>query len=185
MNLEERQISPVTFANLKRGKFMPYFPSRDIINRFREIAMNIGEPNAFSEARGELRNIERDYRNNFNLAEGFSTGGAVDGIKSEDAISQALPVIEAINQDLDYLSLDDEWDLDVSDYIVEEQEEIVTPPLPQDVTSAMPNPQTITEGQAMEGAQANLLQSGLTPTEEAYLTNEEKMMRRKQRGVIT
>jgi len=25
----------------------------------------------------------------------------------------------------------------------------------------------------------------LTPTEEAYLTNEEKIMRRKQRGVIT
>jgi hypothetical protein len=181
----ERQISPVTFANLRRGKFMPYFPSRDIINRFREIAMNIGEPNAFSEARGELRNIERDYRNNFNLAEGFSIGGAVDGIKSEDAISEALPVIEAINQDLDYLSLDDEWDLDVSDYIVEEQEEIVTPPLPPDVTSAMPNPQTITEGQAREASQTNLLASGLTPSEEAYLTNEEKMMRRKQRGVMT
>ena len=182
---KERQISPVTFANLQRGKFMPYFPSRDIINRFREIAMNIGEPNAFAEARGELRNIERDYRSNFNLAEGYSTGGAVDGIKSEDAISEALPVLEAIRQDLDYLNLNDEWDLDVSDYIVEEQEEIVTPPLPPEVTSAMPNPQTITEGQAMEGAQANLLQSGLTPTEEAYLTNEEKMMRRKQRGVIT
>ena len=182
---KERQISPVTFANLQRGKFMPYFPSRDIINRFREIAMNLGEPNAFSEARGELRNIERDYRHNFNLAEGYSTGGAVDGIKSEDAISEALPVLEAIRQDLDYLNLNDEWDLDVSDYIVEEQEEIVTPPLPPEVTSAMPNPQTITQGQAMEGAQANLLQSGLTPTEEAYLTNEEKIMRRKQRGTIT
>ena len=164
---------------------MPYFPSRDIINRFREIAMNIGEPNAFAEARGELRNIERDYRTNFNLAEGYSTGGAVDGIKSEDAISEALPVLEAIRQDLDYLNLNDEWDLDVSDYIVEEQEEIITPPLPQEVTSAMPNPQTITQGQAMEGAQANLLASGLTPTEEALLTNEEKMMRRKQRGTIT
>ena len=182
---KERQISPVTFANLQRGKFMPYFPSRDIINRFREIAMNIGEPNAFAEARGELRNIERDYRSNFNLAEGYSTGGAVDGIKSEDAISEALPVLEAIRQDLDYLNLNDEWDLDVSDYIVEEQEEIITPPLPQEVTSAMPNPQTITQGQAMEGAQANLLASGLTPTEEALLTNEEKMMRRKQRGTIT
>jgi len=164
---------------------MPYFPSRDIINRFREIAMNIGEPNAFAEARGELRNIERDYRNNFNLAEGYSTGGAVDGIKSEDAISQALPVLAAIRQDLDYLNLNDEWDLDVSDYIVEEQqEEITTPPLPPQVTSAMPNPQTITQGQAMEGAQANLLQSGLTPTEEALLTNEEKVMRRTQRGVM-
>jgi hypothetical protein len=37
----------------------------------------------------------------------------------------------------------------------------------------------------MEGAQANLLASGLTPTEEALLTNEEKMMRRKGRGIIT
>jgi hypothetical protein len=37
----------------------------------------------------------------------------------------------------------------------------------------------------MQGAQTNLLQSGLTPTEEAYLSNEEKIMRRKQRGIIT
>ena len=52
----------------------------------------------------------------------------------------------------------------------------------------MPNPQTITQGQTLEGAQAgaqaNLSASGLTPTEEALLTEEEKIMRRKQRGVM-
>ena len=181
----ERQMSPTTFNNLMKGKFMPYFPSRDIIGRFREIAQNLGEPNAFLQARSELKNLEQDYRNNFNLAEGFSTGGAVDGIKTNDAISEALPVLKAIDNDLNTLSLDDEWDINVQDYIVEEQAEIVTPPLPQAVTSAQPNPQTITQGQAMQGAQANLLQSGLTPTEEAYLSNEEKIMRRKQRGIIT
>jgi len=181
----DRQMSTTTFNNLTKGKFMPYYPSRDIINRFREIARNLGEPNAFLGARSELKQLEQDYKNNFNLAEGFSTGGAVDGIKTDDALSEALPVIEAIKDDLNTLSLDDEWNLDVSDYVVEEQEEIVTPPLPPQVTSAMPNPQAITQGQAMEGAQANLLQSGLTPSEEAYLTNEEKIMRRKQRGVMT
>jgi len=181
----ERQMSPTTFNNLMKGKFMPYFPSKDIIGRFREIAQNIGEPNAFLQARSELKNLEQDYKNNFNLAEGFATGGAVDGIKSDDAITEALPVLKAIDNDLNTLSLDDEWDIDVKDYIVEEQAEIVTPPLPQAVTSAQPNPQTITQGQAMQGAQANLLQSGLTPTEEAYLSNEEKIMRRKQRGIIT
>ena len=181
----ERQMSPTTFNNLMKGKFMPYFPSKDIIGRFREIAQNIGEPNAFLQARSELKNLEQDYKNNFNLAEGFATGGAVDGIKSDDAITEALPVLKAIDNDLNTLSLDDEWDIDVKDYIVEEQAEIVTPPLPQAVTSAQPNPQTITQGQAMQGAQTNLLQSGLTPTEEAYLSNEEKIMRRKQRGIIT
>ena len=75
--------------------------------------------------------------------------------------------------------------MDVNDYVVQETEEIATPPLPPQVTSAMPNPQTITEGQAMEASQTNLLASGLTPTEEAYLTNEEKIMKRKQRGTIT
>ena len=79
-------------------------------------------------------------------------------------------------------SLSDFFDLNLPDFLLED---VVTPPLPQAVTSAMPNQQTITQGQAMEGAQANLLASGLTPTEEAYLTNEEKLMRRKNRGVIT
>ena len=168
-----------------KGKFMPYFPSRDIIGRFREIAQNLGEPNAFLQARSELKNLEQDYKNNFNLAEGFATGGAVDGMKTDDAITEALPVLKAIDNDLNTLRLDQDWDIDVKEYMVEEQEEIITPPLPKQVTSAQPNPQTITQGQALQGAQANLLQTGLTPTEEAYLTNEEKIMRRKQRGVIT
>ena len=181
----ERQMSATTFNNLTKGKFMPYYPSKDIIARFREIAQNLGEPNAFLEARSELKNIEKDYKNNFNLAEGFSTGGHVNGIKTNDAISEALPVLKAIDADLNTLTLDEEWDIEATDYLVEEDEEIITPPLPVQVTSAQPNPQTITSGQATEGAQANLLQSGLTPTEEAYLTNEEKIMRRKQRGTIT
>jgi len=180
-----RQLSPITFNNLKKGKFMPYYPSRDIIARFREIAMNLGEPNAYAQAASSLRALERNYKNNFNLAEGYSTGGAVDGIKTENAISEALPVIAAIKAELNTLNLNDEFDVDVNDYVVQETEEIATPPLPPQVTSAMPNPQTITEGQAMEASQTNLLASGLTPTEEAYLTNEEKIMKRKQRGTIT
>ena len=181
----DRQLSPVTFNNLKKGKFMPYYPSRDIIARFREIAMNLGEPNAYAQAASSLRALERNYKNNFNLAEGYSTGGAVDGIKTENAISEALPVIAAIKAELNTLNLNDEFDVDVNEYVVQETEEIATPPLPPQVTSAMPNPQTITEGQAMEASQTNLLASGLTPTEEAYLTNEEKIMKRKQRGTIT
>ena len=181
----DRQLSPVTFNNIKKGKFMPYYPSRDIIARFREIAMNLGEPNAYAQAASSLRALERNYKNNFNLAEGYSTGGAVDGIKTENAISEALPVIAAIKAELNTLNLNDEFDVDVNDYVVQETEEIATPPLPPQVTSAMPNPQTITEGQAMEASQTNLLASGLTPTEEAYLTNEEKIMKRKQRGTIT
>ena len=79
------------------------------------------------------------------------------------------------------VSLFDTLQLNLPNYLLED---IVTPPLPQAVTSAMPNETTISQGQAMEGAQANLLSSGLTPTEEAFLSEEEKIMKRKQRGVM-
>ena len=140
---EDRQLTSKTFADLKRGKFEPYYPSQDIRDRFKEIANELGDADMFKMVAPLLRNMYRAMRTQ---------------------------------------SLSDFFDLNLPDFLLED---VVTPPLPQAVTSAMPNQQTITQGQAMEGAQANLLQSGLTPTEEAYLTNEEKLMRRKHRGVIT
>jgi len=185
----DRQLSPVTFNNLKKGKFMPYYPSRDIIARFREIAKNLGEPNVYKEAAMSLRALERDYKNNFNLAEGYSTGGAVDGIKTENAISEALPVIEAIKAELNSLNLKDEFDVDINEYVVQEdqvQEEIVTPPLPPEVTSAMPSVNVITQGQTANAmVPGSPGASGLTPTEEALLSPEEKLIKQRYRGMIS
>jgi|TARA_R110002012_G_scaffold266640_1_gene450258 hypothetical protein len=139
---EDRQLTSKTFADLKRGKFEPYYPSADIRERFKEISKDLGDINMFKMVAPLLRNMYRDMKN---------------------------------------VSLFDTLQLNLPDYLLED---IVTPPLPQAVTSAMPNETTISQGQAMEGAQANLLSSGLTPTEEAFLSEEEKIMKRKQRGVM-
>jgi len=92
------------------------------------------------------------------------------------------PLLRNMYREMKNVSLFDTLDLNLPDYLLED---IVTPPLPQTVTSAMPNQQTITQGQALQGAQANLLASGLTPTEEAFLTEEEKAMKQRLRGVTT
>jgi len=94
--------------------------------------------------------------------------------------------LNAIRRDLRGLSLDGNFDINVNEYL---QPEIQTPPLPQTVTSAQPNNQVITQGQAIlnqgMNAQANLTSNGLTASENALLNEEEKQMRLKQRGIIT
>jgi len=94
--------------------------------------------------------------------------------------------LNAIRRDLRGLSLDGNFDINVNEYL---QPEIQTPPLPQTVTSAQPNNQVITQGQAIlnqgMNAQANLTSNGLTASENALLNEEEKQMRLKQRGITT
>jgi len=84
------------------------------------------------------------------------------------------------------LSLDEPFSIDMDDFLIED---IVTPPLPESVTSAMPNTQTITQGQNIlnqgMNAQANLTQNGLTQIENALLSEEEKQIRLRQRGIIS
>jgi len=187
---KERQISPKTFGYLNNGKFDPYYPSEDIIAKFREIARDIGEPSPFLEAGPEVRDIRRDLRGiGFDKRyPGFAEGGHVAGASFQGAIGEAIPVIKQIKNDLQGLSLEDEWDIELADYVDMQEEEIVTPQLPQQVTSAQPNPQTITQGQNIlnqgMNAQTNLTQNGLTAAENAYLTEEEKQMKLKQRGMI-
>ena len=59
----KRQISRKDFNNLEYGAFDPYFPSKDIQNRFEEIATNLGIPNPFLEALDTLIDIQIDFSN--------------------------------------------------------------------------------------------------------------------------
>jgi len=52
---EDRQLSTETFNNLRRGKYEPYFPSKDIQDRFKEISRNLGSANPFIAVRPTLR----------------------------------------------------------------------------------------------------------------------------------
>ena len=58
----DRQLSVETFNDLRRAKYDPYFPSEDIKERFREIARNLGEPDAFRIVAPTLRAMRAQMR---------------------------------------------------------------------------------------------------------------------------
>jgi len=57
---KDRQLSGLTFNNLKQGNFETYYPSLDIQRKFKEISENLGEPNPFTEVAPTLREIQRE-----------------------------------------------------------------------------------------------------------------------------
>ena len=85
---------------------------------------------------------------------------------SSNFIDSAIPALIDIRNQLAQLDLDDEFGVDVSDYIVEEQG-IITPPLPQ-------TPQPVMQNQQMTQQKDPI--TGLTRTEEALLSPMEKVI---------
>jgi hypothetical protein len=170
---EERQISSKTFNNLNQGKFEPYFPSKDILRKFREIAAGIDEEDPFAAAAGDVRDLQQGFRQ-LNLADrfqGFSTGGKVNSQPLMTGIDEAIPALVDLRNQMAQLDLDDEFGVDVSDYIVEEQE-IITPPLG-------PQPQPIV--QKPQIAQQINPQTNLTRNQEALLSPMEKVIASKRK----
>ena len=127
----DRQISGSTFNKLKNGRFDPYFPSRDIQNRFREIAEDLGDVNVFPEVAPILREMSAEFR---------------------------------------ALSLDEAFDVNLSDYLLED---IGSVPLPPQVSSATPIVQP-----PLPVAQQNQL----TDTELALLSPGEQLIALRNRN---
>ena len=154
---KDRQLSDKTFRNLQRGKFDPYFPSEDIIERFREIAKNLGQVNAFTLARPDVRTLQRDFRN-LTFPGQFSIGGSVQ-------IPEPLSLLEKmklIENEMKSIPLDGEFDIQTTDYVPPKIEPAPLPPQPQPVVDLMPN------------TQQKDLNTDLTRTQEALLSPMEK-----------
>ena len=174
----ERQISSQSFNKLNQGRFDPYFPSKDILRKFREIAAGIDEPDPFREAAPEVRELENLFKNlQFDQRfSGFASGGIVGGKQAMNGINSVLPVLVQIRNQLSQLSLDDDFNIDVSETVVEEQ--VNTPQMPPlntpniNPANLMPNDATINP------------MTGLTRTETALLSPSEKLYYQKQRGVV-
>ena len=174
----ERQISSQSFNKLNQGRFDPYFPSKDILRKFREIAAGIDEPDPFREAAPEVRELENLFKNlQFNQRfSGFASGGIVGGKQAMNGINSVLPVLVQIRNQLSQLSLDDDFNIDVSETVVEEQ--VNTPQMPPlntpniNPANLMPNDATINP------------MTGLTRTETALLSPDEKLYYQRQRGVV-
>jgi hypothetical protein len=95
---------------------------------------------------------------------------------------EILEVIEQMSLDMSELKLNQDFTLDIENYLLPtpgDEASLITPPLPIQVTDAKPNSQIINSGQTAQ------LNNGLTMSENALLSEEEKMIRLRQRNMIT
>ena len=183
----DRQISMDDFGRLQRGRFDPYFPSLDIISRFREIAKNLGDPDAYRGARTELMGLQRDF-GGLDLGESFNQGGRVGFAQgsgspiTETEINSLLASLRSVRNDLRKLTLDDEFDFEMEEYIQPEQPQGQAQ-APQ--TNLPPTPDVNPALVKQVLPSTNVMETGLTPTEQALLSNEEKAIRLRQRGMTS
>lgn len=172
---KDRQISNKNFNNLLRGKFDIYYPSDDILSKFRETSKALGESNPFIEARTDINSIKRDFRN-LGLDTRFRTERAVGGHIQETMNDQydVSSIIDKIAIDISLLNLNDEFNIQLSDYI----QPATTVNAPQLPIQPMPSAQVLQPQDP-----GNITAQGLTPTELALLSPEEQQIRLRQRGL--
>ena len=91
----------------------------------------------------------------------------------EDNLEKVMPVITQIKDDMLGLDLDDEFDIQVTDYITPPPQ-IVTPPLP-----SQPMPMVPQKPQMVANNTQQPKTSTLTRTEEALLSPMEKVIAEK------
>ena len=127
---KDRQVSPRTYNKLEEGTFEPYYPSRDIQKRFKEIAEELGEENPFLAVKDILRAIYNQFRE---------------------------------------MDLRDEFDIDVSEYVSEDEglADIQTPPLGKTPMPVVNNRQLLQQKDPI---------TNLTRTEQALLSPSEKII---------
>tara|TARA_R100000231_G_scaffold122428_1_gene92575 strand:- start:408 stop:1064 length:657 start_codon:yes stop_codon:yes gene_type:complete len=96
---------------------------------------------------------------------------------------EALPALNEIRRALRQLQLGEPFNIDPLEFLIPPAPP--TPPLPTSVTSAMPNNKTITQGQNIldQTQMAAGTAGGLTPLENALLSEEEKQIRLRTRGL--
>jgi hypothetical protein len=122
------------FNYLTENTFDPFYPSRNLQQKFEEISTSSGQPNPFVQAEPVISRMRDSF-------ERKSLNDPDFGFKLEDFLPSAAPQAQA--------------------------------PLPE---QPMPNPQIV-------ASQPTVMQTGLTPTEQALLSEEEKVLRLRQRGL--
>ena len=161
---KDRQLSTENFNALRTGKFKAYFPSEDIRARFAEIARDLGDYDVFRTVYPTLKRMELDmnrlslnglYQKNIERT-GFSEGG--------------LATYEPTLQETD------EGGIDLNDYLIEEIQPMALSQTP--MQTPMPSAEILQQAQA-----SGIGPNGLTPTENALLSEEEKQIKLRSRGL--
>ena len=150
---KDRQISEKNFNNLRNAQFDPYLPSADIEEKFAENARKLGGPNPYNIARPQILRMVNDMQR-MRLNNIGLFSTDERLLKSEGGEVESLP------------------GLDINNYLLPE---IQTPPLP---LQPMPSAQVL-----QPQAPGNIMATGLTPVENALLSDEEKQIRLRQRGL--
>tara|TARA_R110000824_G_scaffold383952_1_gene577711 strand:+ start:992 stop:5134 length:4143 start_codon:yes stop_codon:yes gene_type:complete len=173
----ERQVSPKNFNKLSRGEFEPYYPSVDIRRKFREIANNIDRDDPFASASEDLRELKEGFKD-LNFGERFqtfSTGGSAKSQLAFNGLESVMPILTEIRNEMNGLSLEDEFDIKLTDYVAVD-EEIITPPLPTTPMPIINQPQPAMPTNRSQNIQGKDPITNLTRTEEALLSPMEKVI---------
>jgi len=133
------------------------FRERQLINTFNRLNNDIFTPYFPSQ------NIQREFRQ------------IEERIGVDNPFEEARDVLLDIQDDLRDLSFDDEFNININDYLTPDPG-ILGQMLPQtpDVNPALMS-------QVMPSQ--NVMETGLTPTEQALLSDEEKGIKLRQRGM--
>ena len=124
------------YGVLSEESFLPYFPSKNIIREFDQIAERIQQENPFESAE---------------------------------------EVLNEIYDDISDISLTDDFEIDINDYLT---------PDPGLLGQMLPQTPAINPGVLQSNLQSSAInQQGLTPSEQALLSEEEKAIRLRQRGL--
>jgi hypothetical protein len=136
--------------------------------------------------RGEIPLYSRIENNKFSPL--VITRGQIAGLKElskdkkiPDIVNKKiLKIISRMRKDMNRLRLNKDFDLDLNKYLIKPQqtsELLITPNIPTQVSDAAPNPNVVNSGQMAQ------LNEGLTRTENALLTEEEKAIKLRERGM--
>jgi len=130
------------------------FRERGLGNVYNRLDNDIFKPYFPSE------NIQREFRQ------------IAENIDMDNPFEEARDVLLDIQDDLRDLSFDDMFDIDIEQYLPS-----------YDQVSALPETPSVNPAVVQTNQLASLSQTGLTPTEQALLSEEEKAIRLRQRGM--
>ena len=138
------------------------FRERQLTKDFNRLNNDIFDPYTISDS------IKREFRQ------------GSDKLGISNPYLEALMDINDIVLDLKSLSFEDDFDefINVEDYLQDESEPVASLPLPQ---QPMPSPAVVQTAMAPAPGVTN---QGLTPIENALLSEEEKQIRLRQRGLV-
>ena len=163
---KDRQLSDENFNALRTGKFKSYFPSDDIRARFREIAKDLGTYDVFTTVYPTLKRMQLDM-NRLSL-----NGLYQKNIGRTDFSEGGLATYEPTLQETD------EGGIDLNDYLIEEVQPMALSQTP--MQTPVPSAEILQQAQAQASGMAP---NGLTPTENALLSEEEKQITLRNRGL--